>query len=287
MRKIGLQFLLFLPLTAFGQSISYLENTVLYSNPAARVKEKFFSTNTINSDAILINGNFKNLTFNGFTYNKLEVKNFQFGLGMVSYLNQHFKSGNLKLDANYSFKLAENLSLSVGLGASFNQYGYFKYQYSPNLITTKSNVFVGLNSGLMLEGKKWRTGFSVNNFNEPDIRIFNDTMMVNYSFGFFAEYIFRLNENWGIIPLINYGINNQLNTVLGISATYKKLQFGTSMLGNGFTVFAGYTFNDKFMMSAITKIENSHLSNGYGYGNTMLNFSFQVPKIKKEKGEKL
>ena len=180
MRKIVLQFLLALPLTAFGQSILYLENTVLYSNPAARVKEKFFSTNTINSDAILINGNFKNLTFNGFTYNKLEVKNFQFGLGMVSYLNQHFKSGNLKLDANYSFKLAENLSLAVGLGASFNQYGYFKYQYSPNLTTTKSNVFIGLNSGLMLEGKKWRTGFSINNINEPDIRIFNDTMMVNY-----------------------------------------------------------------------------------------------------------
>jgi hypothetical protein len=286
MRKIGLKFLLFFPLTASGQSISYLENTVLYSNPAARIQEKFLSTTTLNIDYNFVNGKISNPRLQIFNYNKLAVKNFQFGIGTNSYIGKYFRSENHKLDANYTFHLTKKINLSVGFGANINKYGLYNSS-NQDSISTISNRFVGLNAGLVLEGKKWRAGFSVYNMNEPNIRIFNDTMMLNYSLGFFAEYRFRINENWRITPLINFGANNQLRTVLGVSAYYKKLQFGTSLIGNGFSFFAGYTFNEKFMVSVISNFNRPVLNNGKLYRNTMLNFTFQVPNTKKEKGEKL
>jgi transcriptional regulator with GAF, ATPase, and Fis domain len=50
-------------------------------------------------------------------------------------------------------------------------------------------------------------------------------MMLNNSLGIFAEYKFKINENWSLTPQVNIAPYNQLNTFLGISAYYKKLQF--------------------------------------------------------------
>ena len=285
MRKIGLQFLLFIPFIAFGQSISYLENTVLYSNPAARIQEKFLSTTTLNIDYNFVNGKISNPRLQIFNYNKLAVKNFQFGIGSNSFIGKYFRSENFKLDANYSFHLTKKINLSVGFGANINKYGLYNSS-NQDSISTISNRFVGLDAGIMFEGKKWRAGFSFYNMNEPNIRIFNDTMMLNNSLGFFAEYKFRINENWGITPQINFGVNKQLNTRLSLSAYYKKLQFGTSVFGQGILLFAGYSFSDKFMMSVITNINKPLFSNQFVYQNTRVNFSFQIPNKKKEKGEK-
>jgi len=289
MRKIGLQFLLILPLTTFGQSISYLENTVLYSNPAARIQEKFLSTTTLNFNYQYVNGKiyYSSLFVNN--YNKLAVKKFQFGIGTNSYLWKYFRSASLKLDANYLFRLSEELNLGIGLGANINQFSNDKILPTGETERIFSNRFVGLNAGVMLEGKKWKSGLTVNNFNEPKFTIFNYTLtsMVKYSIGFYADYRFLINENWSLTPQINIAGNNQLNTFLGISAYYKKLQFGTSLIGNGFSLFAGYTFNDKFMVSVISNFNRPVLNNGKLYQNTMLNFSFQVSNNKKEKGEKL
>ena len=113
MRKLGFLLLLFLPLTAFGQSISYLENTVLYSNPAARIQEKFLSTTTLNIDYNFFNGKISNPRLQIFNYNKLAVKNFQFGIGTNSYIGKYFRSENHKLDANYTFHLTKKINLSV------------------------------------------------------------------------------------------------------------------------------------------------------------------------------
>jgi hypothetical protein len=286
MIKIGLQFLLFLPLTTFGQSISYLENTVLYSNPAARIQEKFLSTTTLNMNYNLIDGKISNPSLQVFNYNKLAVKNFQFGIGTNSFIGKYFRSENHKLDVNYTFHLTKKINLSVGFGANINKYGLYNSS-NQDSISTISNRFVGMDAGLMFEGKKWRAGFTVYNMNEPNIRIFNYTMMMKYSLGFFAEYKFKINENWSLTPQVNIAPYNQLKTFLGISAYYKKFQFGTSLIGNGFSLFAGYTFNDKFMVSVISNFNRSVLNNGKLYQNTMLNFSFQVPNNKKEKGEKL
>ena len=287
MRKIGLQFLLILPLTTFGQSISYLENTVLYSNPAARINGKFLSTNSFNFDYTLQNRKLTNPRLTVFSYSKIDFKNFQFGIGTNSFIGEYFRSSTLKLDANYSFQLSDNLNLAVGLGANINQYGFYNTTSSPGFSPSVSSRFVGLKGGLMLQGKQFRTGLTVNNFNEPKFTIFNDTLIAKYSLGFYADYRFRINENWSLTPQINIAANNQLNTFLGISAYYKKLQFGTSIIGHGFSFFAGYTFNDKFMVSVISKFDRPLLNNGKLNQNTMLNFSFQVPKIKKEKSEKL
>lgn len=286
MRKLGLQFFLFLPLTAFGQSISYLENTVLYSNPAARIQEKFLSTTTLNINYNLIYGKISIPSLQIFNYNKLAVKNFQFGIGTNSFIGKYFRSENHKLDVNYTFHLTKKINLSVGFGANINKYGLYNSS-NQDSISTISNRFVGLDAGLMFEGKKWRAGFTVYNMNEPNIRIFNYTRMVKYSLGFFAEYKFKINENWSLTPQVNIAPYNQLNTFLGISAYYKKLQFGTSLIGNGFSLFAGYTFNDKFMVSVISNFNRPVFNNGKLYQNTMVNFSFQLPNNKKEKGEKL
>jgi hypothetical protein len=285
MRKIGLQFLLFIPFIAFGQSISYLENTVLYSNPAARIQEKFLSTTTLNFDYNLVYSKISNPSLQIFNYNKLAVKNFQFGFGTNSFIGKYFRSENHKLDANYTFHLTKKIKLSVGFGANINKYGLYNSS-NQDSISTISNRFVGLDAGIMFEGKKWRAGFSFYNMNEPNIRIFNDTMMLNNSLGVFAEYKFKINENWSLTPQVNIAPYNQLNTFLGISAYYKKLQFGTSIIGDGFSFFAGYTFNDKFMVSVISNFNGPALNNGKRYQNTMLNFSFQIPNKKKEKGEK-
>jgi len=285
MRKIGLQFLLFIPFIAFGQSISYLENTVLYSNPAARIQEKFLSTTTLNFDYNLVYSKISNPRLQIFNYNKLAVKNFQFGIGTNSFIGKYFRSENFKMDANYTFHIAKKIKLSVGFGANINKYGLYNSS-NQDSISTISNRFVGLDAGIIFEGKKWRAGFSFYNMNEPNIRIFNDTMMLNNSLGFFAEYKFKINENWSLTPQVNIAPYNQLNTSLGISAYYKKLQFGTSIIGDGFSFFAGYTFNDKFMVSVISNFDRPVLNNGKLYQNTMLNFSFQIPNKKKEKGEK-
>lgn len=287
MRKIGLQFLLFLPLTAFGQSISYLENTVLYSNPAARIQEKFLSTTTLNFNYHIVNGKIYYPSLFVHNYNKLAVKNFQFGIGTNSYIYKFYKSASLKLDANYSFRLSEKLNLGIGIGANINQFSNDNILPTGETERVFSNRFVGLNAGVMLEGKKWKAGLTVNNFNEPNFAIYDDTMKQKYSLGFYADYRFRINENWSLIPQVNIAAYNQLNTFLGISAYYKKFQFGTSLIGNGFSLFAGYTFNDKFMVSVISNFNRPVPNNGKLYQNTMLNFSFQVPNNKKEKGEKL
>jgi hypothetical protein len=277
---------LFIPFIAFGQSISYLENTVLYSNPAALIQEKFLSTTTLNIDYNFVKGKISNPRLQIFNYNKLAVKNFQFGIGSNSFIGKYFRSENFKMDANYTFHIAKKIQLSVGFGANINKYGLYNSS-NQDSISTISNRFVGLDAGIMFEGKKWRAGFSFyNNMNEPNIRIFNDTMMLNNLLGFFAEYKFKINENWSLTPQVNIAPYNQLNTFLGISAYYKKLQFGTSLIGNGFSLFAGYTFNDKFMVSLISNLNRPALNNGKLYQNTMLNFSFQIPNKKKEKGEK-
>jgi hypothetical protein len=279
--------LLFVPFLSIGQSISYLENTVLFATPAARIQEKFLTTTTGNFDVRLTNGKLFNPILQFYNYNKLAIRNFQFGIGNNAYIGRFVKSGNMKFDANYSFRLSENLNLSLGLGANINQFGLFHVASSTNPSNFVSNRFVGWNTGFMLQGKKWKTGLSINNFNQPRYSIFDDTIKLKSSVGFYFDYQFQINKNWLITPQINFGGQHQLHNLLGLTAYYKKLQFGASLLGNGFCFFAGYTFNERFMMAVVSKFNEPFNMGGKLNSSTMMNFTFQLPKKKKESGVKL
>jgi len=279
MKNRLLTFLLFLSSSVFGQTISYLENTILYSNPAARVQSKFFSTNTLNVDLNLKYLNFNQLIFRGYSYNKVQVKNFQFGLGMTTILAKGFRSGTLFADANYKIDLGEKLNLSVGVGTNVNQYGYYNFSQNDEV----SNIFAGLKAGLMLEGRKWRAGLSFQNLNEPRLYIFDDTLKMKFSKGLYAEYRFRINENWGITPQINFNSISLMSNIIGVSAYYKKLQFGTSLVQSSASFFVGYTFNEKFMMSAISYVSKYLLADKFSYNHTSLNFSFAIPSSTERK----
>jgi hypothetical protein len=82
--KNYLQFcFLLLPFLSNGQAISYLENTVLFSNPAATVKYKFFTTSSLRMAASNSQlGNFR-YQLSALNYSKLADKIFNLELVLL------------------------------------------------------------------------------------------------------------------------------------------------------------------------------------------------------------
>lgn len=213
------------PLTLFGQRpISILENKILLSNPAATTNYQFFSSSNYNIDL----RNYKPLsTLNLSTYYKLAVKRFQFGLGGQTQLSKGYRSYYLNFDVNYTIPISRMLSLAVGAGADFHQYGL--YNSTPEPVV--SNFITQLNVGFMFVGYNWRAGFSTNNINQARTYWFNDTFSSKVNLQLYGEYRFKLNENWRLTPLAFIGTKLS-NSSVGISAYYKQLQFGTTFSTN-------------------------------------------------------
>jgi hypothetical protein len=269
---LRLKFLpiLLFPLTLFGQRpISILENKILFSNPAATTNYQFFNSSNYNIDL----RNYKPLgTLNLSTYNKLAVKRFQFGLGGQTQLSKGYRSYYLNFDVNYTIPISRMLSLAVGAGADFHQYGL--YNSTPEPVV--SNFITRLNAGFMFVGYNWRAGFSTNNINQARTYWFNDTISSKVNLQLYGEYRFKLNENWRLTPLAFIGTKLS-NSSVGISAYYKQLQFGTTLSSSSISAVLGYTFNEKYVVGATYNYK------GFEYGvfqNLNLNFAFIIPKKK-------
>jgi hypothetical protein len=274
--KNYLQFcFLLLPFLSNGQAISYLQNTVLFSNPAATVKYKFFTTSSLRMAASNSQlGNFR-YQLSALNYSKLAVKNFQFGAGFTTNLSNFYRSGLFKVDANYSFLVNRKFAISIGLGGDLNKF-ILGESPQPN---SKSNWIPSLNTGFMLQGKNWRAGLTYGNLNQPNLYIFDDTIKTKPRFGFYGDYRFRINENWAITPIIHlsYISSNLITSGIGASAYYKNFQFGAVFAGQSLTLVAGYTFKEKYMIGLVSNIGLN--SNGPSF-NSRINFSFAIPQKK-------
>ncbi len=258
------------PLTLFGQRpISILENKILLSNPAATVNSKFFSSTNYNIDL----RNYKPFgTLNLSTYNKLAVKRFQFGLGGQTQLSKGYRSYRLKLDVNYTIPISRMLSLAVGAGAEFHQYGL--YNSTPEPVV--SNFITRLNAGFMFVGYNWRAGFSTNNINQARTYWFNDTISSKVNLQLYGEYRFKINENWRLTPLAFIGTKLS-NSSVGISAYYKQLQFGTTFSSNDISGIVGYTFKEKYVVGLAYNYNHQEFGN---LQNLNVNFVFIIQKKK-------
>ncbi|NBR15672.1 MAG: hypothetical protein EBQ94_10850 [Flavobacteriales bacterium] len=270
MLRLKLLPIFLFPLTLFGQRpISILENKILLSNPSATVNSKFFSSTNYNIDL----RNYKPFgTLNLSTYNKLAVKRFQFGLGGQTQLSKGYRSYYLNFDVNYTIPISRMLSLAVGAGAEFHQYGL--YNSTPKPVV--SNFITRLNAGFMFVGYNWRAGFSTNNINQARTYWFNDTISSKVNLQLYGEYRFKLNENWRLTTLAFIGTKLS-NSLVGISAYYKQLQFGTTLGSSSISGVLGYTFKEKYVVGATYNYK------GFEYGvfqNLSVNFAFIIPKKK-------
>lgn len=258
------------PLTLFGQRpISILENSILLSNPAATTNYQFFSSTSYRVDL----NNYKPLgSLYLSTYNKLAVKKFQFGLGGQTQLNKGFRSYYMNFDVNYTIPISRMLSLAVGAGADFHQYGL--YNSTPEHVV--SNFITRLNAGFMFVGYKWRAGFSTNNINQARIYWFNDTISSKVNLQLYGEYRFKINENWRLTPLAFIGTKLS-NSSVGLSAYYKQLQFGTTFSTKAISGIVGYTFKEKYVVGVAYNYNHQDFGN---LQNLNVNFSFIIPKKK-------
>jgi hypothetical protein len=258
---------------SFGQNISYLENRVMFSNPAATMKYKFFTSSNFGGKfSYTQSTNFRYLLLAN-NYTKIQVKNFQFGAGFGTYQSNFYRTGNFQLDANYTFHLGRFLNLSVGVGGKTTKFKYVVEDESSNLI-------VGFNSGIMLEGKKWRAGLSYSNINRPEILIYNDTIQARPSISLYGEYRFKINENWAITPQVHLHNNDQYAVGIGATTYYKKFQFGGMYGVRSISAFIGYTFREKYMLGLVTNV--NFINYNKPQVNTQINFSYVIPR-KKEK----
>jgi hypothetical protein len=257
---------------SFGQNISYLENTVMFSNPAATTKYKFFTRTNIGGKFSYSQATNLRYSFSANNYSKIQIKNFQFGGGFNTFQNNFFRSGNFQLDVNYTFHLSRFLNLSVGVGGRTNK---FKYVIEEE----RSNLIVGLNSGIMLEGRKWRAGVACGNINRPEVRFLNDTGRINPTISLYGEYRFRINENWSVTPQVHLHNYNQLAFGIGATAYYKKFQLGGTYGFRTLSTFLGYTFKEKYMIGLITNLRIDQPKINL---NSMINFTYIIPR-KKEK----
>ena len=258
---------------SFGQNISYLENTVMFSNPAATSKYKLFTSTNIGgkfSYSQATNFRYSLLANN---YSKIQLKNFQFGAGFNTYQSNFYRNGSFQLDANYTFHLSRFLNLSVGVGGKTNKFKYV-------LEDEESNLVMGINSGIMLEGRKWRAGVAYSNINQPEIQFSNDTNRIRPTISLYGEYRFKINENWSVTPQVHLHNNNQLAFGIGATAYYKKFQFGGTYGFRTVSTFLGYTFKDKYMLGLVT---NMNFNSNYKPSvNSQVSFTYIIPR-KKEK----
>lgn len=270
-KQLALLFLLG-AFQSIGQSISYLENRVLFSNPAATSKYKFFTSSSVGgkfSYSQTTNFRYQLLANN---YSKIQVKNFQFGVGFRTFQSNFFRSGNFQLDANYTFHLSRFLNLSVGVGGRTNKFKYVLEDEESNLIT-------GINSGIMLEGRKWRAGVTYGNINRPEVRFLNDTGRISPTISLYGEYRFKINENWSVTPQVHLNNYDQLSFGIGATAYYKKFQFGGTYGFRTLSTFLGYTFKEKYMIGLLTNLRMDQPKINM---NSMINFTYIIPR-KKEK----
>ena len=272
MKKYFTIFAFLVVLQSFGQNISYLENTVMFSNPAATMKYKFFTSNNVGGKFSYSQATNFRYTLLANNYSKIQVKNFHFGGGFNTFQNIFFRSGNFQLDANYTFHLSRFLNLSVGVGGRTNKFKYVLEDESSNLI-------VGLNSGIMLEGRKWRAGVAYSNINRPEIQFYNDTNRIRPSISFYGEYRFKINENWSVTPQVHLHNNNELAFGIGATAYYKRFQFGGTYGFRTISNFIGYTLKEKYMLGLVTNLRINQPKINL---NSMINFTYIIPR-KKEK----
>lgn len=255
----------------FGQSISYLENTVMFSNPAATSKYKLFTSTSANfAFSYSANTNFR-YQLQARNYTKIQVKNFQFGAGFNTYQNNFYRNGSFQLDANYTIHLSRFLKLSLGVGGRTNKFKFVPEDEGSNLITS-------LNAGIMLEGKKWRAGISYSNINRPEMQFLNDTNRLSPTIGLYGEYRIKINDNWALTPQLHLHGQYPQSLGLGGSVYYKKLQFGVTVWKNSFNLFAGYTFKEKYMIGIVNSFN-------FDFGskpvvNSLLNFTYIIPRKK-------
>jgi hypothetical protein len=257
----------------FGQSISYLENTVMFSNPAATTKYKLFTSTSANFAVAYSNSIKFRYQIQARNYTKIQVKNFQFGAGFITTQSNSYRNGSFQLDANYTFNLTRFLNLTVGVGGRMNKFMFVQEEEG-------SNLFTGLNSGIMLEGRKWRAGVSYSNINRPEVNFMNDTNRLDPTIGLYGEYRFKINDDWAITPQIHIHGRYPQAFGFGGSVYYKKFQVGGTVWQNYFNAFAGYTFKEKYMIGLVNSFN-------FNYGakpsvNTLINFSYIIPR-KKEK----
>ncbi|MBU3659980.1 MAG: type IX secretion system membrane protein PorP/SprF [Flavobacteriales bacterium] len=272
--KKQLTFLAFLGVfQLFGQNISYLENIVLFSNPAATVKYKFFTNTGFGGKFSYSQGTNFRYQLQANNYSKIQVKNFQFGAGFTSFQSNFYRSGSFQLDVNYTFYLSRFLKLSVGVGGRTNK---FMYPYE----NVGSNFITGLNSGIMFEGKKWRAGLAYSNINRPEIQFGNDTGRIRPAINLYGEYRFTLNESWSLTPQLHLHNSDVLGFGIGATAYYKRLQFGGSYGYSRLSPFIGYSFKEKYMLGIVSRLNLFNKNNPFV--NSQLNFSYIIPR-KKEK----
>ena len=255
----------------FGQNISYLENTVLFSNPAATSKYKLFTSTSANfafSYSAITNFRYQLQARN---YTKIQVKNFQFGAGFNTYQSNFYRNGRFQLDANYTFYLSRFLKLSLGVGGSTNKYKFVLEDEGSNLIT-------GLNAGIMLEGRKWRAGVAYSNLNRPEVQFLNDTGRIEPSISLYGEYRIKINENWSVTPQIHLHNINQLAFGIGATAYYKKFQFGGTYGFRTVSDFFGYTFKEKYMLGFVTNVNFNYFYKPLV--NSQVNFTYIIPRKK-------
>jgi len=272
-KQLALLFLLGV-FQSFGQSISYLENRVLFSNPAATTKYKFFTSTSVGgkfSYSQVTNLRYQLLANN---YSKIQVKNFQFGAGFTTNLGNFYKNGSFQLDANYTFHLTRFLNLTVGVGGRTNKFKFV-------LEDEESNLIIGINSGIMLEGRKWRAGFAYSNLNRPEVQFLNDTGRIDPSISLYGEYRIKINENWSVTPQVHLHNINQLDFGIGATAYYKKFQFGGTYGFRTVSAFLGYTFKEKYMLGLVTNVNFNYFYKPIV--NSQVNFTYIIPR-KKEKG---
>ena len=244
----------------------------MFSNPAATTKYKFFTSTNIGGKFSYSQATNLRYSFSANNYSKIQVKNFQFGGGFNTFQNNFFRSGNFQLDANYTFHLSRFLNLSVGVGGRTNKFKYVLEDESSNLI-------VGLNSGIMLEGRKWRAGVAYSNINRPEIQFYNDTNRIRPSISFYGEYRFKINENWSVTPQVHLHNNNELAFGIGATAYYKRFQFGGTYGFRTISNFIGYTLKEKYMLGLVTNLRINQPKINL---NSMINFTYIIPR-KKEK----
>jgi len=258
---------------SFGQNISYLENTVMFSNPAASTKYKFFTSTNIGGKFSYSQATNFRYSLWANNYTKVQVKNFQFGAGFNTYQSNFYRNGSFQLDVNYTFHLSRFLNLSVGVGGRTNKFKFVLEDEESNLVT-------GINSGIMLEGKKWRAGVAYGNFNRPEIRFLNDTGRISPNISLYGEYRFKINENWSVTPQVHLHNNNQLAFGIGATAYYKKFQFGGTYGFSTVSTFLGYTFKEKYMIGLIKNLNFNYYYKPFI--NSQINFTYIIPR-KKEK----
>ena len=244
----------------------------MFSNPATTTKYKFFTSTNIGGKFSYSHATNLRYSFSANNYTKIQVKNFQFGGGFNTFQNNFFRSGNFQLDANYTFHLSRFLNLSVGVGGRTNKFKYVLEDESSNLI-------VGLNSGIMLEGRKWRAGITYSNINRPEVQFLNDTNRISPTISFYGEYRFKINENWSVTPQVHIHNNYQLAFGIGATAYYKKFQFAGNYGFRTISNFIGYTLKEKYMLGLVTNLRINQPKINL---NPMINFTYIIPR-KKEK----